>query len=114
MISSAYAAGVEHAHEAAAPFYLDPHFWVYVAFVAVVGLSWRRVGRAIAAALDARAAKIQARLDEARKLRDDAQDLLAAYQRKQRDADAARPRTSSPTPAPRPNGWPNRRPATWK
>ncbi|MCA1908939.1 MAG: F0F1 ATP synthase subunit B, partial [Magnetospirillum sp.] len=38
------------------------------------------------AGLDARAAKIKARLDEAARLREEAQEMLATYQRKQRDA----------------------------
>ena len=88
MIASAFAAeAAEHAgHEAAGPFFTDPHFWVAVAFFLVVGLAWRPVSRAISAALDARAAKIRARLDEAHKLREDAQEMLATYRRKQRDA----------------------------
>ena len=56
------------------------------AFVVVVGLAFRPVLRAIVAGLDTRAAQIKAKLDEARKLREDAQALLADYQRKQRDA----------------------------
>jgi F-type H+-transporting ATPase subunit b len=90
MISSAFAAETAehaaHGHEAAGPFYTDPHFWVSIAFFLVVALGWRPVGRAISAALDARAAKIRARLDEAHKLREDAQEMLATYRRKQRDA----------------------------
>jgi F-type H+-transporting ATPase subunit b len=89
MISSAFAAAVEHGAEAAhhaGPFYTEAHFWVDVAFILVVALVYRPVSRAIAAALDARAAKIRARLDEAHKLREEAQEMLATYQRKQRDA----------------------------
>lgn len=89
MISAAYAAEAAHevAHAAAhGPFYMEPHFWVDVAFVLVVALAFKPVSRAIAAALDARAAKIKARLDEAHKLREEAQEMLATYQRKQRDA----------------------------
>lgn len=83
MISTAYAA-TDAAH--AVPFYADAAFWVGVAFILVVALAFRPVGRALGAALDSRATKIKARLDEAHKLREDAQELLAAYQRKQRDA----------------------------
>jgi F-type H+-transporting ATPase subunit b len=89
MISTAYAAGTEaHGGHAAAhgPFYTEAHFWVDVAFILVVVLAWKPVSRAIAAALDARSAKIKARLDEAHKLREEAQEMLATYQRKQRDA----------------------------
>ena len=89
MISTAYAA--EHAAEHAAthghgPFYADPHFWVGAAFVLVIAFAWKPVQRAIAAALDARAFKIRARMEEAHQLREDAQEMLATYRRKQRDA----------------------------
>lgn len=84
MISAAYAAGAEGA--AHGPFYLTPEFWVAAAFVLVVGLAARPIFRAIAAGLDTRGAKIRSQLEEARKLREDAQALLAEYQRKQRDA----------------------------
>lgn len=72
-----------HGHEA---FYAQPEFWVAVAFFIVVGFSMRKVSSAIATALDMRAEKIKFKLDEARTLREDAQALLAEYQRKQRDA----------------------------
>lgn len=84
MISTAYAATGAGAH--AVPFYADAAFWVGVAFFLVVALAFKPVSRALGAGLDARAAKIKARLDEAHKLREDAQELLATYQRKQRDA----------------------------
>ncbi|RAU22952.1 F0F1 ATP synthase subunit B [Paramagnetospirillum kuznetsovii] len=88
MISSAFAAAAEHGAAVAhhGPFYTEAHFWVDVAFILVVALAFKPVSRAIAAALDARAAKIKARLDEAHKLREEAQEMLATYQRKQRDA----------------------------
>lgn len=73
-------------HAQAGPFYTAPEFWVAVAFLIVVGFAFRKVTRAVAAALDMRAEKIKAKLDEARNLREDAQSLLAEYQRKQRDA----------------------------
>jgi len=83
MISTAYAAAAGGAH---VPFYAEAHFWVNVAFFMIVALAYKPVSRGIAAALDARAAKIKARLDEAHKLREEAQEMLATYQRKQRDA----------------------------
>lgn len=85
MISTAYAAAAADAHHAV-PFYADAAFWVGVSFFTVVILAFRPVVGAIGAALDGRAAKIKARLDEAHKLREDAQELLATFQRKQRDA----------------------------
>lgn len=83
MISTAFAATDAH-HSV--PFYADASFWVGLALVITVVLFGRKVYQALGAGLDARAAKIKARLDEAHKLREDAQEMLATYQRKQRDA----------------------------
>lgn len=85
MISTAFAAGAGAVHHAG-PFYAEAAFWVGVSFFLVVALGFRPVIRALAAGLDARAAKIKARIDEALKLREDASEMLATYQRKQRDA----------------------------
>ncbi len=62
-------------------------FWILaclVAFFAILG--YFKVHRTIAGSLDKRAADIAAELDEARRLREEAQQLLASYQRKQREA----------------------------
>jgi len=83
MISTAFAATAD-GH--AVPMYADAAFWVGIAFILVVALAFKPVVAALGAGLDARAAKIKARLDEAHKLREDAQEMLATYQRKQRDA----------------------------
>ncbi len=64
----------------------DPTFWVMIAFFVFVGALARPISRAITAGLDKRADKIRADLEEAAKLREEAQDLLASYQRQQRDA----------------------------
>jgi F-type H+-transporting ATPase subunit b len=62
-------------------------FWVAVAFVAfVLILLYYKVPALIAKTLDDRAAAIRKELDEARRLREEAQDLLADYQRKHRNA----------------------------
>lgn len=61
-------------------------FWVAVAFALFVALLFRPVRRLITGALDKRAARIKEELDEAVRLREEAQALLASYQRKQRDA----------------------------
>jgi F-type H+-transporting ATPase subunit b len=67
-------------------FMRDAEFWVAVAFVIVIaGLFYKLRGTATTT-LDERAAKIKAELDEARRLREEAQSKLAEYQRKQRDA----------------------------
>ncbi len=64
----------------------DPAFWVAVAFaIFVAGAVWK--GRApIAGMLDARIDAIRTEINEARKLREQAQSSLAAHQRKLRDA----------------------------
>lgn len=61
-------------------------FWVAIAFIIAVAALVYKAAPGITAALDARAAKIKAELDEAQRLREDAQRTLAEYQRKQRDA----------------------------
>jgi len=67
--------------------FTDPTFWVATAFVAFIGLLvYLKVPGKVGAALDKRADKIKADLDEAEALRDEVQDLLATYQKKQRDA----------------------------
>ena len=62
-------------------------FWVAVAFVIFVGVLVRFGWGRIVAALDNRATGIKTELDEAVRLREEAQELLAGYQRKQRDAE---------------------------
>jgi F-type H+-transporting ATPase subunit b len=57
--------------------------WVALAFIVFLGvLGYVGVHRMIGKSLDERSARIKAELDEARKLRDDAAQLLAEYQRK--------------------------------
>src|SRR5262245_51170374 len=69
-------------------FLYTPEFWVAVAFFGFVGLLlYYKVHDLIGKALDDRAAAIRNRLDEARRLRDDAQALLADYQRKRETAE---------------------------
>ena len=66
----------------------EAEFWVAVAFVLFLGvLAWFGVPRTAFTALDARRARIAAELDEARRLRDEAQAVLAESQRKRRDAE---------------------------
>lgn len=63
--------------------------WVAVAFVIFLGvLAYVGVPKLIAKALDDRAARIKAELDDARKLKEDAAALLAEYQRKRAAAEA--------------------------
>lgn len=64
----------------------DPSFWVGLAFIAAVAFIFKPIKKAATAALDGRAETIRRQIEDARKLREDAQALLAEYQRKQRDA----------------------------
>ncbi len=65
-----------------------PEFWVAVSFAAFVGmLLYYRVDKMASAALDERASAIAKELEEAANLREEAQSLLASYQRQQRDAE---------------------------
>jgi len=61
----------------------SPEIWVAIAFLVFVALTAKPIGRALGKALDGRAARIKAQLDEARALRDEAERLLAEHQRKQ-------------------------------
>jgi F-type H+-transporting ATPase subunit b len=67
---------------------MSAEFWVAVAFFMFVGLLlYMKVPGMITASLDQRAEAIRKELDQARRLREEAQDLLADYQQKQRRAD---------------------------
>ncbi len=61
-------------------------FWDAVAFIAFVAGVFKPGRKAILGALDRRATKIKSEIDEATRLREEAQATLAAYQRKQREA----------------------------
>lgn len=66
----------------------DETFWVAISLLLFLGfLVYMKVPAMVVTALDARAKKIQDELDNARKLREDAQALLAQYQRRQRAAE---------------------------
>ncbi len=73
---------VGHGH-----FYEDPTFWVAISFIVVIiGLA-KPIGKILKSMLLARADKIDAKLKEARNLRDETQNLLADYKRKYKNAD---------------------------
>jgi F-type H+-transporting ATPase subunit b len=66
----------------------NPEFWVMIAFLLFMGLVvYYRVPGLVTRALDARADAIRKELDEARRLREAAQQLLADYQRKSEEAE---------------------------
>jgi len=67
---------------------LEAEFWVAVAFVIFVLILLRLgVHKKAVTALDTRAARIASELDEARKLRDEAQAILAESEKKRRQAE---------------------------
>jgi F-type H+-transporting ATPase subunit b len=61
-------------------------FWVLVAFILFVGFMVWKARKALMGGLDTRAARIKAEIDEAQRLREEAQALLTEYQKKQREA----------------------------
>ncbi len=61
-------------------------FWVGLAFVVFVAAVFKPVSRMMGAALDGRAEKIKQELEEAVRLREEAQALLASYERRQNEA----------------------------
>ncbi|RAI29447.1 ATP F0F1 synthase subunit B [Rhodoplanes serenus] len=67
----------------------EAEFWVAVAFVLLVlGLFKLGVHKTVAGALDDRTARIRAELDEAQRLRAEAEALLAEYRRRRQEAEA--------------------------
>lgn len=64
----------------------DASFWVAAAFVVFIGVLVKLAYQKIVDALDARAEGINNEIEEAKRLREEAQQLLANYQRKHRDA----------------------------
>jgi len=69
-------------------FELDAEFWVAVAFVVfLAGLIYLGVHEMLLKFIDQRRDRIKAELDEARRLKEEAQALLAQYQKKQREAE---------------------------
>jgi F-type H+-transporting ATPase subunit b len=85
-VAIAQAAEAAGHHGEQVGFFSDPETWVAITWLIVVGLLARPVYRGITAALDLRREKIKARIEEAERLRAEAQELLASYQKKQRDA----------------------------
>jgi len=61
-------------------------FWVAIAFIVFVAITYRPAKKAISAMLDAHAEQVRASLDEAEKLRADAEQVLASYKKRQSEA----------------------------
>ena len=91
MISRAFAQSTTKsgtpATDHAERFFEAPEFWVAVAFVVLIAAVIKPVWRIVTSTLDARIDAIRDRLDEATRLREEAQDLLASYKRKLAEAE---------------------------
>ena len=67
---------------------MDATFWATVALVIFIAITvYMKVPGMLGKSLDDRAERIRAELDEARRLREEAQQLLAEYQRKRKEAE---------------------------
>ena len=67
---------------------MDATFWAFVGLILFLALVvYFGAPAAMGKSLDARAERIRHDLDEARRLRDEAQQLLAEYQRKRKEAE---------------------------
>lgn len=68
---------------------MDATFWATVALaIFIAALVYLKIPGKLTGALDSRADRIRRELDEARRLREEAQSILADYQRKRREAEA--------------------------
>ena len=68
--------------------FAQPETWVAIAFVILmVVFAWLGVHRTVLTALDHRAQRIKAELDDARRLKDEAAKLLADYQARRASAE---------------------------
>jgi F-type H+-transporting ATPase subunit b len=68
----------------------DAEFWILIAIVAFFAVLWRaKVPGMAAKALDDAAAKVQAQLDEAKRLREEAQALLGQIQTRRAETERA-------------------------
>jgi F-type H+-transporting ATPase subunit b len=66
----------------------DPETWVAIAFVILMGVfAWLGVHRTMFTALDHRAERIKAELDDARRLKDEAAKVLAEYKARRASAE---------------------------
>jgi F-type H+-transporting ATPase subunit b len=66
----------------------DPEFWVAIAFVIFIGILVKfGVPKMLLSALDARSDRIRQALDDAHRLRAEAEEVLAQYQKKRDEAE---------------------------
>jgi len=64
----------------------DPTFWTLIAFIIFIAAAFKPVKKALLNGLDSRIETIRTEVEQAQQLREEAQTLLASYQRKQREA----------------------------
>lgn len=67
-------------------FLASPSTWILVAFVTFILLVWKPLWRAVSGALDKRSEEIRHQLDEAVRLREEAQALLADYRKREQES----------------------------
>jgi F-type H+-transporting ATPase subunit b len=68
--------------------FAEPEFWVAVAFVILMGVfAYFGIHRTILTTLDHRSERIKAELDDARRLKEEAANLLAEYQARRASAE---------------------------
>ncbi|MEW6436086.1 MAG: ATP F0F1 synthase subunit B [Pseudomonadota bacterium] len=68
--------------------HFDAEFWDFLAFVIFVGLlGYFGLHKKLASGLDARGARVKAQIDEAVALRKEAEDLLASFVKKKKEAE---------------------------
>ena len=68
--------------------FLEAEFWVAVAFVLFCAIVWKVGGfKALTEGLDSRGRRIQAELDEAKRLREEAAQVLEGYKRRRGEAE---------------------------
>jgi F-type H+-transporting ATPase subunit b len=69
--------------------FAEPEFWVAVSFVILMGVfAYAGVHRTVLKALDHRAERIKAELDDAKRLKDEAAKVLADYKARRASAEA--------------------------
>jgi F-type H+-transporting ATPase subunit b len=68
--------------------FFEAEFWVAVAFVVFLAIVWKAGGfKALTEGLDSRGKLVQAELDEAKRLRDEAAQVLADYRKRREEAE---------------------------
>ena len=68
--------------------FAHPTIWVFLALLIIIAAAvWKGIHKVMGKALDDRADAIAKELDDAKNLREEAQTLLASYQRKQAEAE---------------------------